>query len=64
MVFNMIMKMSLFCDPNYSTPLFFITIEKGPYSPRRICLYGKDVFEYVFEYSTKFLEAYKNEKKI
>jgi hypothetical protein len=55
---------ALFCDPNYSTPNFFFTIEKGPYSPRRRCLYGKDVYEYVFEYSTKFLETYKNEKKI
>jgi phosphoglycerol transferase MdoB-like AlkP superfamily enzyme len=55
---------ALFCDPNYSTPHFFFTIEKGPYSPRRRCLYGRDVFEYVFEYSKKFLETYKNEKKI
>ena len=55
---------ALFCDPNYSTPRYFFTVEKGPYSPRRRCLYGRDVFEYVFEYSTKFLEAYKNEKKI
>ena len=55
---------ALFCDPNYSRPDFFFTIEKGPYSPRRRCLYGRDVYEYVFEYSTKFLETYKNEKKI
>ena len=55
---------ALFCDPNYSTPNFFFTVEKGPYSPRRRCLYGRDVFEYVFEYTKKFLEAYKNEKKI
>ena len=55
---------ALFCDPNYSRPGFFETVEKGPYSPRRRCLYGKDVYEYVLEFSTKFLEAYKNEKKL
>ena len=55
---------ALFCDPNYSRPGFFHTIEKGPYSPRRRCLYGKDAFEYVLEFSKKFLETYKNEKKI
>ena len=55
---------ALFCDPNYSRPGFFHTIDKGPYSPRRRCLYGKDAFEYVLEFSKKFLETYKDEKKI
>ena len=55
---------ALFCDPNYSRVGFFHTIEKGPYSPRRRCLYGKDAYEYVLEFSKKFLDTYKNEKKI
>ena len=57
---------SLFCDPN------FIDIEDqtsdkneyfGPYSPIRNCLYGKDAFEYIFEYAKQFIEKYIDQPK-
>ena len=54
---------SLFCDPNYVYPEDPFSIFHGPYSSIRKCLYGKDSFEYIFEYGYKFLNAYKNEPK-
>ena len=54
---------ALFCDPNYNPPNNKNQGEIGIYSRKRRCLYGKDTFEYVFEYGKKFLEAYKNERK-
>jgi hypothetical protein len=43
----------IFCDPHFrETPL------------KRNCFYGKDSNDYLFEFSTKFLELYKNERKI
>ena len=33
----------------------------GPYSMFRRCLYGKDANEYIFEYGSKFLQAYKDQ---
>jgi hypothetical protein len=57
---------SLFCDPNINNPNDCFSNKNkdfGYYSNYRNCLYGKDSFEYVFEYSLKFLETYKNEPK-
>ena len=57
---------SLFCDPNVNDPDDCFSNKNkdfGYYSNYRNCLYGKDSFEYVFEYSLKFLETYKNEPK-
>ena len=53
----------LFCDPNYMDPKIYYSNLKGPYSIIRKCLYGKDTFEYQFEFGRKFLEKYKNYKR-
>ena len=43
----------IFCDPHFrGTP------------EKRNCYYGKDSCDYLFEFSSKFLELYKNERKI
>jgi hypothetical protein len=54
---------ALFCDPNYNPPNNKQQTEVGIYARKRRCLYGKDTFEYVFEYGRKFLEAYKEDRK-
>ena len=54
---------AMFCDPNYQNPKSPFSSTYGPYSIWRKCLYGRDSFEYVFEYGNKFLEAYKNNPK-
>ncbi len=43
----------MFCDPHFKED-----------SERRNCLYGKDSFDYLFEFCSKFLDLYKNERKI
>lgn len=53
----------MFCDPNY-----FITNQKnynikGTSSSFRRCLYGKDSYEYVFNYGKLFWEAYSESNK-
>ena len=53
----------MFCDPNY-----FITNQKnynikGTSSSFRRCLYGKDSYEYVFNYGKLFWEAYSENNK-
>jgi hypothetical protein len=53
----------MFCDPNY-----FITNQKnynikGTSSSFRRCLYGKDSYEYVFNYGKLFWEAYPESNK-
>ena len=53
---------ALFCDPNYNNVKVNALIS-GPYSSLRRCLYGKNTFEYIFEYAIKFLDAYINERK-
>ena len=53
---------ALFCDPNYNN--FKVNgLISGPYSSFKRCLYGKNTFEYIFEYAKKFLDAYINERK-
>ncbi len=54
---------NLYCDPNYMDPKMYYSNLKGPYSIIRKCLYGKDTFEYEFEFGKKFLEKYKNYKR-
>ena len=54
---------AMFCDANYynrDNPYPFL---QGGFSIIRRCLYGKDAFEYVLEYGTKFWEAYSENKK-
>jgi hypothetical protein len=53
----------LFCDPNFSVPGHPFAVLNGPYGMKRRCLYGKDSNTYVFDYSKKFWQAYKNENK-
>jgi hypothetical protein len=54
---------ALFCDPNYFNPENPFTPYMGPYSVRKRCLYGKDTFQYIFDYSEKFWEAYLPQRK-
>ena len=54
---------AMFCDANYynrDNPYPFL---QGGFAIIRRCLYGRDSFEYVLEYGTKFWEAYENNKK-
>ena len=53
----------MFCDPNYEDKKSKWSIKKGKSSIFRKCFYGKDSFEYSFEYILQFLEAYKKERK-
>ena len=54
---------AMFCDPNYEDKIEKWSIRKGKSSILRRCFYGKDSFDYNFEYILQFLEAYKNERK-
>ena len=54
---------AMFCDPNYEDKKNKWSVSNGKNSILRKCLYGKDSFDYTFEYITQFLEAYKNERK-
>ena len=54
---------AMFCDPNYNPPNNRVSLFKGLFSMMRRCLYGKDTFDWVFEFGYKFLEKYKNERK-
>lgn len=52
------------CDPNYHDPENSFSPYMGPFSILRRCLYGKDTYEYVFEFGRNFLSKYKNEQKV
>lgn len=54
---------AMFCDPNYNPPNNRVSLFKGLFSMMRRCLYGKDTFDWVFDFGYKFLEKYKNERK-
>lgn len=54
---------ALNCDPNYYDVIKPHSIGQGESSVFRRCLYGKENIEYLFEYGTKFLEAYKTNRK-
>ena len=53
----------MFCDTNFEDKHKKWSIIKGKSSILRKCLYGKDSFEYNFNYISQFLEIYKNERK-
>ena len=53
----------IFCDPHYYNPNNAFSHYMGVNSKYRRCLYGKDSYEYLFEFALKFLELYKNERK-
>ena len=54
---------AMFCDPNYEDKNDKWSIINGKSSIFRKCLYGRDSFEYNFEYIEQFLEIYKSENK-
>ena len=54
---------AMFCDPNFEDKNDKWSIIHGKCSVLRKCLYGKDSFDYNFEYISQFLEIYKNERK-
>lgn len=54
---------AMFCDTNFEDKHKKWSIIKGKSSILRKCLYGKDSFEYNFNYISQFLEIYKNERK-
>jgi len=56
--------LSFACDPHFHNPKSAYSIFNGPYSSVRRCLYGKDLFENVFDYGTQFWNSYKDEKKL
>ena len=54
---------AMFCDTNYENKFDKYTIIGGKSSVIRRCFYGRDSFEYIFEYILQFLDIYKNERK-
>ena len=54
---------AMFCDPSYMDRKSLYSIYKGVYSLLRRCFYGKEIHDYIFEYGTKFWEAYPDNKK-
>ena len=54
---------AMFCDPNYEDKNHKWSIVSGKSSIFRRCFYGRDSFEYVFEYILQFLEIYRKERK-
>lgn len=53
----------MWCDPNYYDINNPYPLNKGEFSVLRRCLYGKEAYEYVFEYTKQFWKKYKNSKK-
>ena len=53
----------MFCDPNFEDKNDIWSIVRGKCSIFRRCFYGRDSFDYNFEYILQFLETYKDEKK-
>ena len=53
----------MFCDTNLLDPDMIWAYEQGENAIFRKCLYGKDSHEYMFEYMSQFLEAYKHQRK-
>ena len=54
---------AMFCDTNYEDKKDKWSIKKGKSTIFRRCFYGRDSFDYNFEYILQFLEAYKKERK-
>ena len=53
----------MFCDTNFLEPQMIWAYQQGENAIFRKCIYGRDSYEYMFEYMTQFLEAYKDERK-
>ena len=53
----------MFCDANFEDKNDKWSIIRGKSSIFRKCLYGRDSFDYNFEYILQFLESYKDERK-
>ena len=53
----------MWCDPNYYDRKNPYLVNKGEFSLLRRCLYGKETYEYVLEYSQQFWKKYNNSKK-
>ena len=53
----------MFCDTNFEDKRDKWSIIRGKSSILRRCFYGRDSFDYNFEYILQFLENYKNERK-
>jgi hypothetical protein len=54
---------AMFCDPLYNSLNVKNTNIKGINSAVKRCLYGKNTYEYVLEYGTKFWNAYPDNNK-
>ena len=54
---------AMFCDTNFEDKRNKWSIKKGKSSIFRKCFYGRDSFDYNFEFILQFLEAYKKERK-
>lgn len=54
---------SIYCDPNYHDHKYPYPIHRGAYASTRRCLYGKDTYEYLIDYTKQFFEKYKDSRK-
>ena len=54
---------SLVCDPSFTNVNAYYSPFKGQNTVMRRCLYGKDSFDYVFEYGNQFWKEYKDQQK-
>jgi hypothetical protein len=45
-------------DPNYFDVDHYFSMNQGPNSFKRRCIYGRDISEYIFDYGESFLKAY------
>lgn len=54
---------AMFCDPNYSIVDPKKKYIKGIHSSLKRCLFGRDTFEYVFDYGKMFWETYSENNK-
>ena len=54
---------AMFCDTNYHHRDDPYPVTRGAFSLFRRCLYGKDTFDYVFDYTEKFWDVYSDQPK-
>jgi hypothetical protein len=54
----------IFCDPHYATPGRYWNNLRGTNSVIKRCLYGKESYKYLFEFSDQFLKAYEDYPRI
>ena len=55
---------SILSKADYENSRKFCDLHFKENSEKRNCFYGKDSFDYLFEFWSKFLDLYKNERKI